>query len=332
VSPGSRTLLASLLLFATGLGGIDAGLARYAGRHFVPNQLLRKAIAAGDRCVVVIGDSRTAAGVDPVAVATALGDAHAPACVAPLGIGAVGLEGQTLALRRYLSARRAPRLVVLGAGLLLPSRPMDPSEMVGNVAIDLDWSRASDVESFFPGFPVDALDPGLRFSIARTNALQTYASLVWARVQIAQSRLAGETRGPANRFGLVSDMRALAATFAEDAATRLEREKDHWSASRWFEAIDALARAEGTTVLVVQVPMATTYRRAVDETPIWRDYAAWLAADLARRGDAYIDLSASVDDARFADGVHVDEEGARTFSDALGRAIAPHLAASARSL
>jgi hypothetical protein len=328
VSPGSRTLLASLLLFAAGLAVVDAGLARYARRHFGPDQLLRKAVAAGDRCVVAIGDSRTEAGIDPVALGAALAQAHAPACVAPFGIGAVGLEGQSFALRQYIADGRRPRLVVLGAGVVLPTNPIDPAEMVGNLAVELEWSRPSDVGAFFPGFPFHALDAGLRFSIARTNALQSYASLVWAKVQGAQSGLVGETRGPANRFGLVSDMRALATSFAGDAHDRLEREKDHWSVGRWFESIDALARAQGSRVVVVHVPMTTTYRRAVNETPLWSDYAAWLATELARRGDAYVDLSASVEDDRFADGVHVNEEGARIYSNALGRAVAPYVAAA----
>ena len=41
--------------------------------------------------------------------------------------GAVGLEGQTMALRAYLATPRSPRLVILGAAVLLPGEISDPA-------------------------------------------------------------------------------------------------------------------------------------------------------------------------------------------------------------
>ena len=72
--------------------------------------------------------------------------------------------------------------------------------------------------------------------------------------------------------------------------------------------------------MVVHVPMTSSYRRRVNDTDLWTSYAAWLVDDLNKRGDAYLDLSASVDDALFDDGVHINREGSRVFSQALGEA------------
>jgi hypothetical protein len=328
VTPATRNLIASLLMLGGGLGSIDALLAHYARAHFVPNQVLRAALAAGDGCVLTIGDSRIAAGIDPVALESAVSVGGAHACVAPLGIGAVGIEGQTLALRAYLSAPRSPRVVVLGAGPLLPVDPIDPSDMVGNGAEELAWSRAGDVRAFYPAFPISDLDRGLRFSIARATAFQSYSSLVWAKVQGAQNAMLGApSRGPANRFGLIEDMQALADTFTRGASRQLERWAGNWQEGAWFERIRALVHAKGATLVVVHVPVRESYRRAVNDTLLWKSYEAWLRRELAAGGDEYVDLSASLADALLEDGVHANAEGARIFSETLGTAVQPYLVA-----
>jgi hypothetical protein len=333
MKPATRNLLASLLMFGAGLGSADTLLAHYAQGHFVPNQVLRSALAAGDGCVVTIGDSRIAAGIDPAALASTFEASRAQACVASLGIGAVGIEGQTLALRAYLSAPRSPRVVVLGAGPLLPADTIDPSDMAGNAAEELAWSRAADVTDFFPNFPLRYLDPGLRFSIARTNAIQSYASLVWIKVQGVQSALIGNAPGgPANRFGLIEDMQTLARGFATAATVLLQRWAGRWRNSPWFETIRTQTRASGAVLVVVHVPVREIYRRNVNQTALWKSYETWLRADLASHGDVYVDLSGSLDDGLLEDGVHANALGARLFSRAVGDAIAAYLATDSKSV
>ena len=119
--------------------------------------------------------------------------------------------------------------------------------MVGNVAAELAWSRAADVQTFVPGFPLHGLDRGLRFSIERTTALQSYASLVWAKVQAAEAALMGSpSKGPINRFGLVEDMQALETAFANQATGQLERWKGRWQEGPWFDStIRTLVHARG---------------------------------------------------------------------------------------
>jgi hypothetical protein len=210
----------------------------------------------------------------------------------------------------------------------LPVDAIDPSDMAGNAAEELAWSRAGDVRAFFPEFPLRDLDRGLRFSIARATALQSYASLVSAKVQGVQSTILGASnRGPANRFGLIEDMQALAGTFANGASRQLERWAGNWQEGAWFEAIRALVHAKGATLVVVHVPVRKLYRRTVNDTALWTSYEAWFRADLAKGGDAYVDLSECLDDALLEDGVHANAEGARIFSQSLGRAIEPYFVA-----
>jgi hypothetical protein len=325
----ARGLFLSLAVLVVGTIVVDLAIGRYARTHFSPNRLLAEARAAGDRCVLTLGDSRMAAGVDAAVLERTLRSQGVPVCVAPLALGAVGLEGQMMALRSYLATPRAPRLVILGVAMLLPGDVSDPSDMVGNRAVELAWSKASDVRLYYPNYPLEDLDRGTRFLIERSSALTSYQSLLWFRAQELQDRLIhrGAPRA-ANRFGLLSDMNALLGVFATNAESRLAR-ADRWRNDPWFERIRAMVDRAGARLLVVHVPMTSAYRARVEASERWRSYAAWLEADLAAHGDEYSDLSSSADDSSFDDGIHLDARGAVVFSEVLGHVAAAVVPSSA---
>jgi lysophospholipase L1-like esterase len=85
------------------------------------------------------------------------------------------------------------------------------------------------------------------------------------------------------------------------------------------------AEAAGAHLVVVDVPMPSSYRDEVTSSPQGRRYAAWLRRELEARGATYVELTSIADDATFEDGVHLNTEGARTFSRALADAVAPLL-------
>jgi hypothetical protein len=189
------------------------------------------------------------------------------------------------------------------------------------------------VKVFYPELPFDQIDRALRFSLARTNALATYASLVWIKVATLQARLVPDGHAEAhNRFGLVSDMQALRGAFAEKATTSLRAFDGKWQMSPWFEMLRDEVRRSGARLVVVEVPMSSSYRAEVLDRPEAARYRTWLASELARAGDAFLDFSAprSVTDEDFGDGVHLDDDGARRFSAELGAALAPVIPARAR--
>jgi hypothetical protein len=67
--------------------------------------------------------------------------------------------------------------------------------------------------------------------------------------------------------------------------------------------------------------MHSSYRSGIVGTPAARRYEEWATRELAARSARYIDFSSLVPDERFADGLHLDQEGARLFSRAVGRAL-----------
>jgi hypothetical protein len=319
----TRSLLFSVAIFVAALAAVDAAYARYVRAHFIPERRFRDAVARGDGCVLTLGDSRMAAGVVPGSVERGLEERGVHECVATLALGAVDVQGAYLALRRYADAPRTPSLVVLGVGTTLPRATVDPSEMIGNGSVLLGWSRSSDVSALYPGFPFHELDRGLRFSIERTNALSSYASLAWIGVQAWQGRVAGEKPGGArNEFGLLADMGKLGDGFMVSDRD-LQREWDgHFRNDAWFERIRASAHALGAKLAVVLVPMRKLYRDGVASTPEGRRYLAWLEADLARSGDVLLDMRDLAADEDFGDGLHMSGPVRDTFSVALGREVA----------
>jgi len=319
-------LLVSVATTVIALVAADRLLGWYGHRHFVPEQQMQTALTAGDGCILILGDSRMAAGLDQPALHQALGRRGADRCVADLAIGATDVSGAFLAARRYVSAGRRPVLAVVAKveDSLLDPDATGPRMMVGNNAIHLVWTTPGDVFAEVRGFPfasVAAFDDGLRFLIARGTALGRYQSLVSLRAQRLQDALTGADRGAQNRFGQFNDMAALERDMQERADARLAAAThEPGGRSVWFDRLGDLLRLSGTRVVVVELPMPSAYRRRISDTAPAIAYRRAFTAALRARGAAYIDLARApwVDDALFADALHLNARGAAQLSRDLG--------------
>jgi hypothetical protein len=308
------------------------GLAWYARRHHLPEQRMTRALDAGDGCLVVLGDSRMDAATDAAALRERLRAAGHDRCVAELALGAVDVGGITLTARRYLAEGGKPWAFVVGmAGDSLVSglEPVPADQMIGNNAIHLTWSRPADVLSDVPGFPladIGAFDAGFRFLLARATALGQYQSLISAKTQALGFALTGAEPARRNRFGALGDMTGLEAGLRARAPLHLAAAMGAPTAQRlgpWFAQLLSLLREHGTRFWVVELPMRSSYRASVTETPLCRSYQGWLADELPRWGGKLIDLSreAWVEDGLFADELHLGPEGAARVSSEIGRRI-----------
>jgi hypothetical protein len=337
-----RVFLVPILTALAVLGVADAFLAHRVGRHFVPEQKMDAAVAAGPGCILLLGDSRMDAAYFPSALHDALRERAADRCVSDLSIGGTDVRGAYFAVREYLSRGGAPKLVVIGAvadSLLDPPSRLDPQEMTGNNAIHFVWSRPSDVVFEAPGFPlasVDVFDAGFRFLIGRATAIGRYQSLFWVRVQAAQNRLVGGGPSTLNRFGRIADMDRLEEDLRAGALSRLERSMTAPSGPElgtWFMRLVQLLRDRGVPFTIAWLPMRSSYRRAVTETPQARAYQRWLGQRVSLLGGTSIDLAepAWIDDSLFADSLHLNAHGAQKFSADLGFQLASLRPAGASS-
>ena len=328
-----RSLITSLLVAGFLVGLAATALGRYGKHHFIPQQQMETAVAAGDDCVLFLGDSRMVAALDSEALHRTLKSGGPDACHVELAIGATEISGMYLTARHYLSSGRHPRLAVIGKvgdSLLGPAKPLRPEEMVGNNAIHLTWSSPSDALLEVPGFPaasIAALDDGFRFLAARTSALGRYQSLVSARIQRLQAALVSASGGAQNRFGALGDMALLEGRLRARAPARLAEAIGGPSSARygaWFTRLAELLRSRRIPMLVVELPMHDVYRRAVIESPQAEAYHSWLAGELTLHGDSFLDLSRAdwVNDELFDDELHLGRKGAALVSTEIARRLA----------
>lgn len=326
-----RAFFLQLATLALAIFAIDRAFAWYAPNHYIPESRLRAALAGGDDCVVFVGDSRMVAGYDAAALSRGFAQGGAQVCTTNVAIGALKVSGMAVALREYLERGGKPRTIVIGNAadkLVLLEQPLDPATFIGNEAVQLAWSRPSDVGTLYPGFPtanVLAFDQGFRFLAARSTALGTYLSIGWQKVQAAQDRFAGRPK-LANAFGALEDMDAYGAQLERDARQRLAQAMARPAAERLdrsYLLMEKLARDAGARLVVVELPMPARFRDHVSRAPEARAFRAWLGQRLVTSGGALVDLSAPdwVTPEHFADVLHLNERGAAAFSEQLGREL-----------
>ena len=329
------SFIVAVATFALGVIGAERGLALYGPRHFIPELRLQQALQGRAGCIVVVGDSRMVAGYDRDALGAGLRAGGRGDCVDTIAVGALRIPGLAIAVREYFDRGAKPKALVLGASedtLLARVEPFDPSAFVGNEAALLAWSHADDVRRLYPDFPFGSprgFDHGFRFLVARSNAFGTYLSLAWQRVQSFQDRVTGRAT-KSNVFGAIGDMeahgRSMEQTAHRELARALERPEDE-RLDPWFYVLESELQRAGVPLIVVELPMPSSYRQSITHSPEGKRYLAWLSRRLAARGDALIDLASPewLGPADFADFIHVNPEGARRFSSELGVRLAATL-------
>ncbi len=327
-----RTLLAGALTCLLGLATAGLALRAYAAKHFLPRQHMDEALAAGDGCVLFLGDSRMEAAFDAEAFHRGLRAVGPDRCHASLAVGATDIAGHFVTAREYLARGRRPAIAVLGiAGdsLLGPETAPRPEQLVGNNVIHFEWTRPGDVFDEVPGFPfadIAAFDAGFRYLADQATPFGRYQSLVAVKTQALTSRLTGRVPTERNRFGALADMAELADELRARARARLasvmsgpEPER----LGRWFPRTLQLLERSGVRVVVVELPMRRLFREQVTDLPQMVAYHAWLRDELARRGARWLDLSHApfVDEALFADALHMGPAGAAHASEEIGRFV-----------
>jgi hypothetical protein len=314
-------LLRTLGAFAAFMGLTMVALHAREQRTFIPNVRMDAALAAGDGCVVLMGDSRMVAGAEPPALTAALNALGTDVCVATIAIGALSFPEQALAARRYLDAGRKPRAWVLGfsGDGLLPAEPDEPSQLAGNRAVGLAWSQASDVNVLYPGFPFSHLDMGLRFLLTRATPLGVYESVLWQYAQRLQDRLRGIKPTVRTPFGDPAEMRALAGRMRTGSKETLRAAaRAGWPQNTLFFELKRRLAALQTPLVLVHMPMPSTYQADVASLPEMSQQLALLARD-----GLVLDLAAipGLGDDAFQDGLHLTTEGSQRFCVALAQEL-----------
>ncbi|MFO0953282.1 MAG: SGNH/GDSL hydrolase family protein [Isosphaeraceae bacterium] len=328
-------------VFLAILAAADVFLGFYAPGHFVPEQKLAAAVVLpGEvRPLVVTGDSRMVAAADFRVLEEGLKQKGVTRPLADLTLGAVDCTGQAVTYRAYRAKAPAPAAVVMGVSgdsLLDPTEPLEPDLLVGNQAVVMVLSRPGDLLVHYPGFPLADLDRGLRFGLGRLTAMGVYRSLLWMKVRVIQDRIAGRAGGDnqVNEFGLVGDMANFAATLRARADERLRAARlpdgKGWRFNPWFERFRASLREDRVPLVLVELPMPSSYRENVTRAPGGRALQEWIKQQAEAEGGTYLDLSdgpaLGLTDDDFPDRLHMTHRAAELVSTRLAEELGRFLA------
>ena len=323
-----RTLFISILLPVLALVGLNRLMGRW--QTPLPHVVLRKIHTAAEPGYLVLGNSLVMAGMDEVAFREGLppGTGSGPM----LNTGCGGTFPAESAQFYFAAQRKFPRIpcVIMGFMFTQLTTPTDATwrDLAGNRALFYfaDFERGL---SYY--HPKSWLEDA-RFRIThRLPAVYERLSL-WRRVGILRERM-GECGLRAEKrtsFGRVSDFETdpfqpqSPEALAEECRTAL-RENRQLSAP----VLDIIrqARASGSKVFLVQMPLPKARREyfAIDES--WEKYQAHIRTRIESEGASFVNAVDwfSDDGKYFVDNLHVTKSGAAEFS----RRLAPIVASTA---
>jgi hypothetical protein len=303
----ARRLGVQLTVWLTLLVTANIAVSRLTA-NTIPRQLVRTIDRSPAITDLFVGTSQIVAAVDPDAFERARPDTHA----LNAGIGATSIIEHSILMRRALP--RQPARVYYGfwSTPLTEEPPTGWRDLFGNRAMSYYVDREAAIGFIAPQDPVRA------WTIRVTSfvPLIVERAALWGNVERLRRTLAGFGRPPqaTNRFGRVEDFALLEQTAEE--FRRACREAVERNSGLIAPAIDMLQQgaAAGAKVIMVLMPMPESYRDRFYTMTEWQRYVAYVSGEIERYGGLYLDASDWIDDAGFADAVHVTPAAARTFS------------------
>jgi hypothetical protein len=272
---------------------------------------------------VFLGNSLVEAGCDVEAFVSAWPLHGTPIVPVNLALGATTPVEHWLILNRALQHPVKIKYLIYGFFDDQLNAPVhgDWSDLVGNRAFSY----------YFPDQAAAFYAPGSllkRWQLAVTERVPMLAerSSLWGEVELLRRHLdeVGMPARKTNRFGRVDDFNALEADDTGSFTRRCERiMTERLGFSPPIREIIRLARKNGATVIMVEMPMPTRHRQVFYGSPVWprmHDYVQSLAWE---EGAVFLTASDWVeDDKNFEDAAHLNENGAKVFSERLAATLA----------
>ena len=266
---------------------------------------------------VFVGNSLIEAGCDAAAFQSAWPQTSAPFAV-NLGLGATTPVEHYLILKRAFSQSVHIKYVIYGFfddQLNVPASG-DWDDLIGNRAFSYYFPR--DAAAFYA--PHSSL---AQYQMEMTEHIPMLAerSSLWDKVELFRRQLdqIGLPKQKVNRFGRVGDFNALEASDVPSFTERCEAIVDaQKSLSAPIQAMIDLAHQHGAKFYFVEMPMSPRHRQTFYSLPVWSQMRTYLQSLANRQHVTYIAASDWVrDGTNFEDTVHLNEQGARTFSTRL---------------
>lgn len=273
-----------------------------------------------------LGNSLIEAGGDTAAFQSAWVQGDACPLTVNLGLGATTPVEHYLILKRAFSQHVHIKYVIYGFfdDQLNASTSGKWEDLIGNRAFSY----------YFPREAAAFYEPHSRVAAYQMELIEHIPMLaerssLWDKVELFRRHLdqIGMPKEKVNRFGRVGDFNALEA---KDVPSFTRRCDAIVSGRKTFsppvQAMIDLAHKHGAKFYLVEMPMSPRHLQTFYSLPVWAETRTYLQALAQQEHIAYIAASDWVPNgANFEDTVHLNEQGARSFSAKLATVMS-HIA------
>jgi hypothetical protein len=279
----------------------------------VPRQLLRHGEQAAVATDLFLGNSTMAAGLDETSFAEAFPGSR------PLNLG-LGSSSPVEHYLIYLKQDRHHNANVYYGFLdtQLTDQPEGSwSTLVGNRAM-----------SYYAGVDVAigfyAADEPIKAAILRVVArtpmlVDRYA--IWSKVELLRRKLGalGMPQLQTNRFGRAADFALLEPADEKAFARRCRADAENGvPLNAAVTAILRHAREQSVSAFIIEMPLPQQHRQRFYGTDDWNAYRTYVDALISKEGAVLVPAADWVTDDGFADNLHLNAAGAKSFSSRLG--------------
>jgi hypothetical protein len=307
--------LGTVLVCVAMLACANLGIRRLT-QHTVSRRILADAKSAGSPAAIAVGNSlmRSGFNADQFAAAQSPGSRSAPLNMA---MGASNPAEHLLLLRSALRDDDHARLLLYGYYDFQLTDPVSVtfSDLIGNHDL-LYYDEPEFARRYYSMSRYDAAG----FEIARRFPLLAERGAIWAKVEQVRRAISqqGMPTQATNQFGRVADFTLLEAKSQDEFVKHCERASQEPLNAAILEIIRE-AQERHLRVVFVLMPLPPRHVQTFYDTAAWEEYQRHLRELLARQKVAAVDAGRWFPDAnKFGDALHLNQEGAKEFSQRLG--------------
>jgi hypothetical protein len=286
-------------------------------QHSVSRRILGDARSAGAAETIALGNSLVRSGFNADEFAMALRSQGAHSAASNMAMGASTPPEHLLLLRAALRADDRAQFLLYGFYdfQLTDAVSFKFSDMIGNHDL-LYYDEPEFARHYYSMSRYDAAG----FEIARHFPLLAERGAIWAQVERLRRAISrqGMPRQATNQFGRVADFTLLEAKSQDEFVKHCQRASQNPLNAAVLEIIRE-AQERHLRVVFVVMPLPPRHVQTFYDAPAWQEYQGHLRELLAKQNIAVVDASRWFADAnKFGDALHLNEEGAREFSQRLG--------------
>ncbi len=306
----------TVLVCALVLACANAMIARLM-QHTVSRRILADARNSGAAQTIALGNSLVRSGFSAQEFAAVQQSSGPQSAALNMAMGASTPAEHLLLLRAALRTDDHARALLYG---FYDFQLTDPvlftfRDMIGNHDL-LYFDEPEFARRYYSMSRYDAAG----FEIARHFPLLAERGAVWAKVEQLRRSISqqGMPKQATNQFGRVADFTLLEADSQDEFVKHCQRASNEQLNAPVSEIIRE-AQERQLRVVFVLMPLPPKHVQTFYETRAWQEYQCHLRELLAKRNVAVVDASRWFPDAnKFGDALHLNEEGAKEFSQRLG--------------